>query len=309
MDISVIIPTYNSAHFIEDCIRSIDHYSDVKLEIIVVDDGSADNTIEVLRKFPRVTIYEEEHRGACAARNHGIKLAKGRYIKFLDSDDMLVSGSLKAQLVAANSLHTHQITFGNHMTITEQGDIDDQSLWSGESVCGVTEMIHKNIYTACPLYPRGVIEKVGGFDERLQAKQETNLNLRIALAGFVFVYDGVDVYKRRIHRGDNRISCRRRDRKTEFYYYKTCYEPALSLNDEAVRFALSSKFWEHGRQRALKNCPSAADYSDLAAEILGERIWIEHRGVVKNFLDRWIDCYWYEKRLADFKKIIKFFLG
>lgn len=99
--VSVIIPAYNSAATIEDAVRSaLSQSADV--EVIVVDDCSADNTQEVLDRYRNVPgvrlVRNERNMGAAASRNRGVELASGRYVAFLDADDIWLDGKLEKQL-------------------------------------------------------------------------------------------------------------------------------------------------------------------------------------------------------------------
>lgn len=98
--ISVIIPFYNSASFIKEAIESILNQNFDQLEIIAVDDGSTDNSIEVVKsiKDPRIKIFQQANSGASVARNHGVTKANGKYICFLDADDIWTSNKLRLQL-------------------------------------------------------------------------------------------------------------------------------------------------------------------------------------------------------------------
>lgn len=95
---SVVIPTYNRGHLIEDGIRSILKQNFVSYEIIVVDDGSTDDTEAVVSRFidKRVIYYKKKNEERGAARNHGWQRANGRYVTFLDSDDQLYPHHLQA---------------------------------------------------------------------------------------------------------------------------------------------------------------------------------------------------------------------
>lgn len=91
--ISVIIPVYNVEKYIERCIESITRQTYTNLEIIIIDDGSKDNSKAICQKLEnkdkRIKIYSQENKGAAAARNYGISKANGEYIGFVDSDDYI----------------------------------------------------------------------------------------------------------------------------------------------------------------------------------------------------------------------------
>jgi glycosyltransferase involved in cell wall biosynthesis len=97
--VSVIIPTYNSANFIGNAVQSVLDQTDTIFEIIVVDDGSTDDTPLVLEPFKdKIRYLATENRGAAHARNTGMKAASGKYIAFLDADDLYLPGKLALQV-------------------------------------------------------------------------------------------------------------------------------------------------------------------------------------------------------------------
>lgn len=98
--VSVIIPTYNRASLIEQSVRSVLNQTYKDLELIVVDDGSTDDTEQVLKSIadPRLVYIKQKNAGACAARNNGIDHSKGEYIAFHDSDDVWHLDKLKKQI-------------------------------------------------------------------------------------------------------------------------------------------------------------------------------------------------------------------
>jgi glycosyltransferase involved in cell wall biosynthesis len=99
MDVSVIVPIYNSERHLRRCLRSLSIQKDVAAEFICIDDGSDDNSMKICNDFKdrddRFIIIRNKHEGVSAARNTGLDIAKGRYICFLDSDDRYVRGALK----------------------------------------------------------------------------------------------------------------------------------------------------------------------------------------------------------------------
>ena len=91
--ISVIIPIYNTAQYLRQCLDSVIHQSLKDIEIICVDDGSTDNSLQILQEYAkkdkRIIILQQENQGAGVARNYGMKVATAEYLSFLDSDDFL----------------------------------------------------------------------------------------------------------------------------------------------------------------------------------------------------------------------------
>jgi glycosyltransferase involved in cell wall biosynthesis len=98
--VSIIIPLYNSENHIAETINSAIQQTWLNKEIIIIDDGSTDNSLAIIRHFESdyVKIYTQKNQGASAARNHGLQLARGRYIQFLDADDLLSPNKIEAQL-------------------------------------------------------------------------------------------------------------------------------------------------------------------------------------------------------------------
>lgn len=98
--VSVVIPAYNSAKCIESTLLSVFNQSYPNIEIVVVDDGSSDETVTIVSKFvpDKVTLVSQKNGGACRARNAGLKLSKGKYIQFLDGDDLLSRDKISEQV-------------------------------------------------------------------------------------------------------------------------------------------------------------------------------------------------------------------
>lgn len=105
--ISIIIPCYNSGKFVENTIEMLVEQSLSECELILINDGSTDNTLDILKQYKSngaIRVVTQSNQGVSVARNQGIHVAKGKYIYFLDSDDTLTSGSL---LHFKNILKTH----------------------------------------------------------------------------------------------------------------------------------------------------------------------------------------------------------
>lgn len=121
--ISIIIPTYNVEKYLRECLDSILAQTFQDFEIICVDDGSTDRTLDILQEYKlkddRFVILQQRHAGAGAARNHGLKLAEGKYIQFLDSDDYFEPTLLE-------ELYTRAEKFGADLTVCSSRKVDNE---------------------------------------------------------------------------------------------------------------------------------------------------------------------------------------
>ena len=199
--VSVIIPTYNRAPALREAIESVlaQRYSD--LELIVVDDGSADGTEEAVAPYlPHLTYLCQEHRGVSAARNRGITHAQGDYLAFLDSDDLWLPDKLSLQM---RFMHGHPealICYTEEIWIrrgVRVNPMKKHKKYSG--------MIFKHCLPLCIISPssvliaRGVIEEVGGFDEEFEACEDYDLWLRISAQYPVYLIETPLIVKRGGH--------------------------------------------------------------------------------------------------------------
>lgn len=125
-DVSIIIPVFNREDYISRCIESVINQNKVSTEVIVVDDGSEDNTLEICntiaRKNPNVHVVHQDNRGLASARNVGLDIASGDFITFLDSDDYLPQDAL-AYMVDVINKKTVDMVIGSYDVVTDEGNI------------------------------------------------------------------------------------------------------------------------------------------------------------------------------------------
>jgi glycosyltransferase involved in cell wall biosynthesis len=194
--VSVVIPAYNAERWVGGAIESALGQVGVNTEVIVVDDGSSDGTVAVARQYAsdRVRVITDGvNRGAPVARNHGLSVASGTFVKFLDADDLLIAGTLVREVAAAMTLaHMDDVivfadaTFGEtrrHIRTVEDQAPEAFSMDLGERV---TYFVECSIQTACPLHRPELLARVGGFRADLKRAQEYDLHLRLAVAGVRF---------------------------------------------------------------------------------------------------------------------------
>ena len=104
--VSIIVPIYNTAEYVEECIQSIQSQSYKNIELILVNDGSKDDSGDICKKYeflPNVHYLEQDNLGVTAARKRGVDVAKGEWIMFVDSDDLVVEGSIEGLMKACES--------------------------------------------------------------------------------------------------------------------------------------------------------------------------------------------------------------
>ncbi len=184
--LSIIIPTYNCSRYITEALDSVLTQTCQSLEIIVVDDGSTDNTKEVVERWgqsDKVRYFYQENKGPAAARNKGIKEAKGEYVAFLDADDIWHSEKLKIQMEYFDK-HTDISLAASEFEI-----IDNNSKLLGYSNRRrkiphdgfvLKYVIGHYLLLSTIIVKRDVFEKVGFFNESLLYAEDTDMLIKIA---------------------------------------------------------------------------------------------------------------------------------
>jgi glycosyltransferase involved in cell wall biosynthesis len=198
--VSVIIPTFNRSKLVVNAIQSVLCQTYQDYEIIVVDDGSTDDTEEALRPYmDRIRYVYQENLGASAAQNKGVQLARGKWISILASDDLWLPTKLEAQLNAVASLgkdfgacFTNCDFFGNtHVTPSAfelAGLHEELPFGPLEEPFKVILAPHAAIYVQSLLVLRSLVEYPNGFDERIVVSEDTDLLFRLAFkTKFCFV--------------------------------------------------------------------------------------------------------------------------
>lgn len=197
--VSVVIPCWNQAHFLGAAIESVLAQEYPELELVVVDDGSEDNSIEVAARYPGVRRLRQPNSGVAVARNRGLAESRGDYVVFLDADDRLLPNALE---VGVGELRAHPdaaFAAGRPRDIGRDGEViregaqplvtrdhylkllEECFIWSGSSL----------------VYRRDALEAVGGFNEKRVAADDYELYLKLARAYPVVCHDVVVTEYRR----------------------------------------------------------------------------------------------------------------
>ena len=188
--VSVVIPCYNGEEFVADAIDSALAQTYPYKEVIVVDDGSTDGSLDVIKSFSDAIRWETRpNRGGCAARNRGIELARGEFVQFLDADDLLHADKLARQ-VAASKQQPDAIVYCDHVAyLSEHAATPERRGMACEGLDSVVFVLkHRTMQTSAPLHRKEWLLQAGGFRNRLRASQEFDLHLRLAAAGRNWVH-------------------------------------------------------------------------------------------------------------------------
>lgn len=212
--VSVIVPCYNHARFLIECLESIRNQTYSNYELIIIDDASSDNSVELIEQWiaaQRLScrfVKHEINQGICKSLNHGLSHATGKYICCIASDDVMMPDRLAHQVAIMEALPEKVgVLYGNAYIINERGDIQTETvierairdrgllcipegniyriLWNGNFVQACTTMVRRQCY-----------EKIGNYDESL-FYEDYDMWLRISRE-FDFAYNPHIVGKYRI---------------------------------------------------------------------------------------------------------------
>lgn len=229
-DVSVIVPCYNAELWIEETLASVRSQRGVTFELIVVDDGSTDRSAEIA-KTAGARMCGGARQGVSRARDTGTSLAEGRYIQYLDADDVLVPDTL-AQRVAELDRTTADVA----LTAWTKWELDrDGTFVAGETIrrrLGDRPDVELLTDAWWPpgavLYRRTVVDRIGGWRADLPIIQDARFLLDAALAGATFAYVDRVGLKYRVHGA----SLSRRDPRA---FVEDCYRNATELHDRWLR--------------------------------------------------------------------------
>ncbi len=264
--ISVVIPARNASATLGRAIESVLAQTFPPHEIIVVDDGSSDDSATIARAYPSVEVITlRDGRGAAAARNAGVRAAQGEWIAFLDADDEWLPEKLGKQAA--------RIEPGQSMIFcaSEEFGPDGTSLgdtFRGRAVCFTADAwkaLLKTNFVATPtvMVPRALLLQLGGFDEKLPLGEDQDMWIRLALSGrLAYVPERLV----RVHVQPKSLSAFRPDDQS-------CYTlPMIEAHLQALRFRLTKTEAREIRGERLNNAGRIAfvhgDFARGAAFLL-----------------------------------------
>lgn len=189
MKVSVIIPTYNSAHYLGAAVKSVLEQTFTDYEILVIDDGSTDKTEEVIKQFgDSVRYIRQANQGVSVARNHGIKECVGKYVAFLDADDVWMPAKLEKQIVALESASDSKACYTEYISVSDDMKPTELKRFRTNGSVLSDLLLRGNVVgpPSALMCERELFERLGGFDSSLSLCADWEMWIRLSLLTDLF---------------------------------------------------------------------------------------------------------------------------
>ena len=220
IEVSIIIPIYNAARWLAATLTSVAAQSYQHLDILLVDDGSTDDSRAIAAAFVATRtdarLLSQSNRGASAARNLGLSLARGAFVQFLDADDLLAPGKIERQVELLQRCGVRAVASGAWARFTDDPDqarFSPMPNWRDMSGAEFLQLNFEHqamMHPAAWLVPRSLIDASGGWDESLSLNDDGEFFARVVLAAdrIVFCEEARSYYRSNL----STSLSRRRDR-------------------------------------------------------------------------------------------------
>jgi len=269
MKITVVIPTYNRYKFLKRALDSVFAQTYLSQDVIVVDDGSTDDTFQIQKDFPTIKYLYQKNAGVSSARNTGIKEAKNEWVAFLDSDDEWLKNKLKTQVAFHKENRNILISYTDEKWVRDSKEVKIPKKFFKIGVNAFSENIeYCNIAPSSTLIHKTLFEEVGLFDEELEVCEDYDLWLRVSLKNKIGLIDKKLIVKYAGHKEQ-----------------------------------LSGKYWGMDRFRVLaleKLLKEKSSYENLIVETLVKKYNLLLKGAIK--YDKMSDILYYKVKLAFYTK-------
>jgi glycosyltransferase involved in cell wall biosynthesis len=263
--VSVVIPTYNHGRFVADAVESVLAQTYQRREIIVVDDGSSDDTAERLAPYrDRIRYFRQQNQGVSSARNTGIGLASGEWVALLDSDDVWHPQKLALQMRILRRHRDLSVIGGGATSAALPPDLPDDP--EVERLTVVDFLTWTPLAMGSVMARRRCFDEVGGFDVKLNYVEDRDMWIRLA-ARYAIARVKAPLYHYRAHAGQASLN-------------------AMPMY-RSLALVLDRFFEEHPRYRHIRPAARAFLYRDATFAFMCQ----DDRMTALSFLLRWLVSY------------------
>lgn len=250
--VSIIIPAFNAARTIGEALDSVLAQSWQAWEVIVIDDGSTDDTAACISRYTdtRIRVHPQENRGLSAARNAGIERARGELIAFLDADDRILPSKLESQVRYLNAHPEIGLVAGGALRTDEQWRILHRAPGRGREL-NIADFALKNQFPVhASIIRRSSLEKAGNFDEQLRAAEDWDIHCRLLLAGSRVTQLEEIVCEYRVMPGSMSANLRNQTEQVLAVIAKSYRHPAFPAELQSLRPRAEGDAFLNGAMRA-----------------------------------------------------------
>ena len=213
--VSIIMPAYNASAYIAEAIQSVLNQTWTNWELIIVDDGSTDDTLQIAQSFARkdsrIQVYHQHNQGGCAARNEALKHITGNYVQYLDADDVLHADKLSLQMAIYNQPDETDglLVFSKCYRLHSTGELSPASMsWLYHDYMNPVDLLIATwnargnaIQYSSYLIPKNIVDKVGLWNINLTRSQDCEYMARVLSNALHLCYVDTAVYYYRIVTG------------------------------------------------------------------------------------------------------------
>jgi glycosyltransferase involved in cell wall biosynthesis len=272
--VSVIIPCRNYGHFVDDAIKSVLNQTHDDVDLIVVDYGSTDETHDVVARYPQARLIQCSNRGLCIARNFGMQASSGKFLVFLDADDMLTPDAIATSLARLKCRPECAFAYGHESHFNETGLVPDGGLSPGKCLKGdpYAEMLRMNHPLRAPgamLYRRDLVERIGGFTRGFDGSGDIDLNLRLVREHPIICNDrvvlltrvhGTNMSRRWAHMLSRTVAAQKVQKRfvAQHPIYRPQYKAGLSLARE---------YWGSYLENVMVEKAAAKEFQALVSDL------------------------------------------
>ena len=194
--VSILIPSYNHGRYLRECLKSILDQDYENFELIIVDDGSSDNSLEILNEYEainaKIRVFSQKNQGVASALNKALNHAKGKYCCFMASDDTLIQGKIKTQVEFLETNPKFQVVSGNYKKVNEKSELIGEQIKHNQN-----KEILGDVFSGClfhiltAMFSLRSIREVGGFRDGMNC-EDWYLQIMLSKAGVRFFH--IDQY-------------------------------------------------------------------------------------------------------------------